>query len=330
MADIYSIAEEYKARLAARERRAAGELLRAYALAFRRTRARIAEITDELEAMRSRGEVVSTSFLYERERLSRLSLEIEIEMRAFSKLAARRVTDEQRAAARLAQDEAHSLVRASGAGAVGAELRRLDREAVEAITGLAGDGSPLRDLFDAHAPRLAARASNEMVAGVAEGASARRIATRVREVMGGGLSRALTIARTETLRAYREVAHDTYDANASVRTGWVWSASLTGRTCPMCIVMHGRVFPLNRRLRSHPNCRCVVVPLTAGAARPETGAQWFARQAEGLQKSVLGAGKFEAFKAGSIQLSDLVGEREDERWGLVRFERSLQAASSNP
>lgn len=82
-----------------------------------------------------------------------------------------------------------------------------------------------------------------LVAGVATGGNPREVARRMlRDVEGhfnGGLSRALNVARTEILDAYRATAEHVHDANADVLRGWRWLSDLGARTCPGCWGMHG-------------------------------------------------------------------------------------------
>jgi SPP1 gp7 family putative phage head morphogenesis protein len=325
MPDIYAIAEEFKRRLLARERRAASELVRAYALAVGRIEERIHELTTQIAAARRSGENISSGFLYERNRLTNLRLAIRAEMGRFSQVASLRVIAEQRAASALGRADAQALVGEVTGAPVAVRLGALDPAAVANAVGFASDGSPLQSLFGESGARVAERVTGELVAGVVEGVHPRVIAARVRKVFGGDLSRALTIARTETLRTYRETVRETYLANSGSLSGWYWQAALDVRTCAMCLSMHGRVFPVGVRLVSHPCCRCVQVPLVRDAELPETGAEWLARQESGLQKSALGPGKYRAFKEGKMKLSDLEGIRTSPRWGVTRFEKPLSA-----
>jgi len=325
MSDINQTANEFKRRLLARERAASSELVRAYAVACGRIEERINELTAQITGARRKGEIISSGFLYERNRLTNLRLDIRVEMQRFSQVASLRVVAEQRAARTAAAADAQVLIGEAGGAPVAVRLGMLERDAVRNAVGFASDGSPLQSLFGESGVRVAERVTGELVASVAEGAHPRVIAARVRRVFGGDLARALTIARTETLRTYRETTRETYMAHSDVLSGWYWQAALSLRTCAMCLSMHGRVFPVGVRMVSHPNCRCVQVPLVRDAELPETGAEWFARQESGLQKSVLGRGKYRAFKEGKMQLSDLEGTRTSPRWGLTRFEKPLSA-----
>jgi SPP1 gp7 family putative phage head morphogenesis protein len=328
MPNVYDTAEQFKARLVTRERRAASLLVRAYGVAYLRIKAKLDELTKEIAELRASGETVPVGWLYERGRLASLKGAMSAEMLRFSEGAARVITNEQRAAARLGLTDSRTLVVAALEAeglSVTANFGGLNRDAVEAIAGFAADGSPLAELLNEVGRRAGERARLALVSGVAEGASADVIARRFRDAMGGGMARALTVARTETLRAYREAAREVYRASSDVLDGWTWMASLSRRTCAMCLAMHGQVFRVEERLESHPNCRCVQVPLVTGGDAPAPGEAWLEAQAEEIQRAVLGDAKFELFKSGRLKLNDLVGERRDRRWGKTRFEKPLHA-----
>lgn len=86
---------------------------------------------------------------------------------------------------------------------------------------------------------------------------------RVEGRFNGGLTRALTIARTEILDAYRSGAAASHFANADVLQGWVWLAQLDSRTCPSCWAMHGSQHEVtDLGPNDHQNGRCARMPVT--------------------------------------------------------------------
>lgn len=117
--------------------------------------------------------------------------------------------------------------------------------------------------------QVVAGMKRELVRGISVGANprvtARRIVVRAGERgFGGGLQRALVIARTETLDAYRAAGQIAEEPFAEVLAGWTWLAAMSPRTCPACLSMHGRDFPTTTPgPQGHQQCRCTRVPKLA-------------------------------------------------------------------
>ena len=165
-----------------------------------------------------------------------------------------------------------------------------------------------------------------LMQGVAAGRNPRDTARlMVRDVQGdfdGGLARAQVIARTETIDAYRAGAKAHHEANSDVLAGWVWLANLSARTCPSCVAMHGTEHDLDEPgPLDHPQGRCSRMPLVKpelvpGAPKPviESGPEWLARQPEGVQRSVLGPRRFEAWQDGNYPASRWAVRRESPDW----------------
>lgn len=173
----------------------------------------------------------------------------------------------------------------------------------------------------------------ELVRGVAVGDNPRATASRmVRKAEGrfnGGLSRALTIARTETIGAHNAAADMSRQANADVLKGWAWLAALDSRCCVACAVMHGQEFPVNTPgPEGHPNCRCSSVPVTKSWAElgipgmdefedkpalPDAE-QWFNNLTPGSQRDIMGAERLALYQSGAVSWSDLAMRKENPGW----------------
>lgn len=338
----------FRSQLLRQERQAASEMVRAYAAAWQRTRARLAELQEQIDAARASGLIpgpftprqpggpvieqtpgtFSLSWLYERDRLTSLLSQIEAELRRFAAMADELTTAGQLQAVRAAQENTGELVRRGAQAARQPELvgmfNRLGREAVQDLVGFAADGSPLRELFDALGPRVSLGVQDALVTAVATGIGPRETARLVRQQFGMGLARALTIARTEQIRAYREASRRSYAENADLLDGWVWLSAHDGRTCPSCWAMHGSRHPVTETLDDHPNGRCTMVPIVKGHD-PEirTGDELFKELPPAQQEKILGKAAHLAYQAGAVRLSDFVGRRDDPAWGTMRYARSL-------
>ena len=88
-----------------------------------------------------------------------------------------------------------------------------------------------------------------------------QITKRIQDVTGLAKNKAVTIARTETLRAGNAASIDRYKRVEVERVEWV--SALDDRICEECESLHGKTFDIDNipDLPVHPNCRCTVVPL---------------------------------------------------------------------
>ena len=194
----------------------------------------------------------------------------------------------------------------------------LPTAALQDLIGFAADGSPLRDVFEQIAPGVAQRVTDTLGVSLAAGLGPRETARLLRRQFGAGLARALTISRTETLRAYREAMHRNYEANDDVIDGWVWLAKLDTRTCAACWAMHGSEHSLDERLSDHPNgrCGCAQAQAVAGAGRghsrppacSEPGPTAFERLPDKGQERT-GQGGVRSHRDGAVTLEQFAGRR---------------------
>ncbi len=171
----------------------------------------------------------------------------------------------------------------------------------------------------------------ELIRGVAAGtnprATAARIVRRAEGRFNGGLTRALTIARTETLSAHREAALLGRTQHSDVLKGWRWLTQLDARTCPACLGMAGTFHAVDEPGPfGHQNCRCSAMPVTKSWAElgysdieepadifPEAK-PWFEALATGEQRQVLGPKRFAAYQAGEFPMSAWATRRANPGW----------------
>lgn len=181
------------------------------------------------------------------------------------------------------------------------------------------------------ADEAAATMRRQLVRGIAVGANPRTVAARMvsrtEGVFNGGLSRALTIARTEMLDAHRAAAAVADAENADILQGWVWTASLSSRTCPACWGMNGQVFPLEQPgPEGHQNCRCARVPKTKtwadlgfeGMDEPPSLAPDAQAVFDGLpetdRRQILGPKRYAAYLDGDFPMDQWAIKRQTPGW----------------
>ncbi len=170
----------------------------------------------------------------------------------------------------------------------------------------------------------------ELVRGVAAGSNpkdtAARMVRRAEKGFNGGLSRAINIARTETVDAHREAARVGQNQHADVLAGWIWLAELTPRTCPACLAMHGREFPLDEAgPHGHQQCRCSRTPKTLSWADlgidldepadaiPDADA-FFVHLSPEEQRQILGPERYRAWVQGDFPREEWAKRRSNDGW----------------
>jgi SPP1 gp7 family putative phage head morphogenesis protein len=204
-------------------------------------------------------------------------------------------------------------------------LNRLPREAVENLIAVLPDGSPVGKILAELKVSGSASMREALINGVAQGWNPRRIEREARDAQGRVLSRALTVARTEALRPYREAQYQMRQNNQDVISGWYWLSAADARTCASCWAMHGTFHRNSERLDDHPNGRCTEVPAVKGfSLNIETGTDRFAKLPAAEQRKVLTGEKYELYKKGEIQLTDLVHRSRSAVWGTNRREKSVR------
>lgn len=333
---LETAANRFRRELLDQERAAASQMVRAYGESWQAVRARIEALQRQIAETEAAGETVNAAWLFQRDRAQSLQAQIERELRRFADVADGSTIALQRQAVEAARRHSAELVDlAAGTRPVGVAVPFdvLPRDALQDLIGFAGDGSPLRVLYGEIGGGVAERVVDQFAAALTVGLGPRETARILRREFGTGLARALTIARTETLRAYREAAHRNYEANADVLEGWVWHAKLDTRTCAACWARHGTLYPLEERLNDHPNGRCAPVPRVKswralGVDIPDErpnitpGPVAFAKLKEADQRAILGKAAHAAYMDGALELKDMATERDSREWG-----RTLQRAS---
>lgn len=342
--EIYKAIERFRRDLLRRERQAASELVRVYGEAWKRIKARLDELENEYQALKALGEKPGAAWIFERNRLQALRQQIERELEQFGRYAEETVRQEQRQAIAAAEQQAEALARkALGKAPQGiwVNWHRIDTAAVEQMLGFTRVGSPLHHLLRDIAGEGAKAAEDALVQGMLLGQNPREVAREMRRALGTTLIQALTIARTETLRAHREATRASYQANSDIVKGWIWHSAADERTCAACWAMHGTEHRLDEILDDHPNGRCAMIPKTRTWAEigkqygidlsgvPDTnpeiepGVLLFDKLPAEKQIKILGPAKWAAWKDGRFVLSDIVGRARSKEWGTHRFEKSL-------
>lgn len=154
--------------------------------------------------------------------------------------------------------------------------------------------------------------------------AAREMLRRSRGAFAGGLTRAMTIARTEMLDSHRAANRAQNMANPTV-TKVVWTAELDGSSCSACVAMHGTEYdPGTEGPEGHPNCRCTFVPKTQSwrdlgfdfdepPDLTQTAEDWINENPHDAVQA-LGPDRYRMLMDGEISISDMAKRVDNPDW----------------
>lgn len=264
----------------------------------------------------SEGQLRSRRF--QLDRYASLLRQVRGELERYTDYAEPLITERQRTLGQAAIQQAATAIRAIGAeNGVRIAFDVLSVDAIEFMVGLAGNGSPLRNLLVESYGAAADGMLTELIRATTLGKNPRETARRmVRNGLSQSLTRMLITARTEQMRVYREASRQAYQGSGVVE-GHQRLATRDRRTCPACLMADGERMELDEPLREHPQGRCSTIPVVIGMEPVtwETGPDWFQRQSPDVQQEILGKGRFAAWQEGKFDLNQLVTVRSNPIWG---------------
>ena len=271
----------------------------------------INNLLKELADKRAAGIVIGEPMQLERYR--ELLHQTRVEIAKYTTWAQGRIASEQAAMVKAGVAQAAELIEAAR---VTGYFNRLNTRAIETMTAMVQEQAPLAKLLNAVWPKSALSMSQALEDGIALGWGPRQTAKAMMTGLEDGLQRAMTIARTEQLRAYRVATNEQY-IQSGVVNGWMWVCAKNANVCAACLAMDGTEHPLSEEQGDHPNGGCTSVPIVLGE-KPEwqTGDEWFKTLSEAEQRTILGDAKYEAWDGGKgFEFSQLAQTAHSETWG---------------
>lgn len=317
----------------AAEQQRSNEVIRSYVTVQSRLDANLAALTRQIEQADKDGIEVRPGWLFAQARYQQLIQDLMAHTDAFLAKTTMIVTRAQRDTVAIAFTDSRKLATLAlgpapkaAVTALSSPWDRMNTAALDRLIGRASDGTPVGNLLASLTPLAPEKVRDTLAYGVAAGKGPRVIAREVQAAAQITKHRALVIARTETVGAYREASSETWKQTGVVQR-WQWQSAKDKRTCVACWAMDGTLHPLDESMGSHPQCRCAKVPVTPSWAelgftgiqdgRPKllTGAEVFARLPEADRLAILGRARLDAYNRGEITLQDLVHHTHSPRWG---------------
>jgi SPP1 gp7 family putative phage head morphogenesis protein len=283
----------------------------------------------------------SGTYLLQRDRLAAFITDANAYFGEFGSHVGLSLTQAQKETVTLAQSFIPNVVQdVNGPFPNGIHFARLPEPAIQQFVGTLGDGSPVRTLTDSFGTEASKTLNRLLLEGVSTGINPLTIAQQMSDALPTlGIARANTFARTEMMRAYRGAATKVMKANKDIIKGWKWYSALDKNTCPVCWALHGKVFPPDELMATHPNCRCVHLPVTKtwqelGYNVPEpalsqgmslSGEELFAGLDEETKQFILGKAGYTGYKNGIFKLEDFIQNTYSQDWGYGRTTRSISS-----
>lgn len=244
--------------------------------------------------------------------------QVDDELGKYARFAEERIVSRQQALLTTAIEHSRAAVSAVATEAeLAVQFNRLPVAAVQNMVGLTGAGTPVGDVLADAATVGPDGLRQALVDGIALGRNPVETARRaLRQGLAQSFTRMATIARTETLRVYRETTLESY-RQSRVVVGYRRLAAKDERTCLGCLMADGQFYALDEPFDEHPAGRCAALPVlsTGTPIDFETGQAWFKRQDAEVQRRMLGPSRYELWRRGEVGLGDLVTRRWDDTWG---------------
>jgi hypothetical protein len=187
------------------------------------------------------------------------------------------------------------------------------------MSGMLSEPSPLSTLLNASWPETRAGLDSVLLAGISTGQGPEWVASRLKNAFDVPLKRALTIARTETNRAYRAANLETMRSSRVVK-GYR-RVCYKPTACFACLMLDGEYYDKKEDFSDHPNGKCAAVPVTrhfdpGDDPDWQKGADWFENDLTAdEQRSIMGGGRYELWKQKGIDPKSMVYVKENKLWG---------------
>ncbi len=134
-----------------------------------------------------------------------------------------------------------------------------------------------------------------------------------------------SLVRTAVNHTSNVARQTSYEANSDILRGWMFVATLDGRTTLTCASLSGKIFPIGKGPMPprHWGCRSTSIPMLKGQEKlfgqrssidgPVDAnlsfSDWLRGQPEGVQDDILGATRAELFRSKKIQVDRFTDSR---------------------
>lgn len=305
------------------------ELTRAWVNAWDSLSADLQETVENILARTAKGERVPRYLLTRDERLRQALAQVHDTILTLVAAVNDTTVERVRSTIVTASDDTRQVLTTQAPPGQALPFVQPDPDALDAI--IARSGERIVALSKGLPENVMRVVRSNLMRGITVGDNPRTVAARMVRQAGtgfdGGLARAMTIARTEMLDAYRQASTLNALANKDLIVGRRWLSTLSPRTCPSCLSKHGEVFPPDTSgPDDHPNGRCAFVDVLKpwselgfpGINEPDPvwadRDEWWDTLHEDTKRGILGPGKYRLMADGDIGWADLSVKRSADGW----------------
>jgi hypothetical protein len=313
---VVRVIREYRQAMAAKELEVMEDMAKRWLEIEKRLDGDIAALQAVMAQRAGEGKAITQQMIWKEERYKILKGNLEDALKAYNRdYLIEKIGTSQGEFGMLGIQSASDAIRASYMVGFGPNFKVLNESALQTMIGYLGNGSPLNSLLKLDYPDALDGLTNALINGIARGSSPVQVAAEMTQGMGGGLDRALLIARTEMSRTYRSAQSQEY-AESGVVMGFRRLVN-KGTACMACLMLDGEHFDKGKELDDHPAGKCQAVPEVVGVGAPkwQTGQDWFVTLSPEEQEAKLGPELYEQWKAGEVDLTDLVSKQDSAEWG---------------
>ncbi|CAB5225821.1 Phage head morphogenesis domain [uncultured Caudovirales phage] len=337
MESVYAYSQRFRTALLNEEDKAVNEIRDAYTTS-------ISSLEEELSGMESRAKDYEARGLNfdtlsaMMDRTRQMIKELELRVNTVNEEAVQYILDGQESSVNAVDKNTGKLIASTDPLlpkeiTATATYNRIPKEALTSFIGSSSPDSPLGKLISGLAKDTSERFRNTLATAIVSGNNPRQVARDLEKVIQSAQtdinvsrSRLETIARTEMIRSAREGQKYLYESNPAV-VGYQRQATQDGRTCLACLALSGKKYPTSEIMPSHPNCRCVMLPITLSAEYilgestdpglnfPAIGPEaLLSGMSEGEKLQIMGPSRYALYQQG-VPLDKMVNVVGNETWG---------------
>ena len=337
MESVYQYSQRYRNALLAEEDKAVNEIRSAYSTS-------ISNLEDQLNGMEARAKDYEARGLNfdtlsaMMDRTRDMIKELELRIKTVNEEAVQYILDGQESSVNAVDKNTGKLIASTDPLlpkeiTATATYNRIPKETLTSFIGSSSPDSPLGKLISGLAMDTSERFRSTLATAIVSGDNPRQAARDLEKVIASAQtdinvsrSRLETIARTEMIRSAREAQRYLYEGNPAV-VGYQRQATQDGRVCIACLALSGTKYPTSEIMPSHPNCRCVMLPITLSAEYimgestdpalnyPATGpTALLSGMSEGEKLQVMGPSRYALYQQG-VTLDKMVAVVPNKTWG---------------